>query len=361
MRPALKRGKWNLSELKDIPKNGYKVFSTFHCGGGSTMGYKLSGFEVIGGVEIDPEMMRVYKANHSPKYPFLMGVQDFNKIPRDQIPKELFGIDILDGSPPCSSFSMAGSREKAWGEKKQFREGQAVQVLDDLFFHFIETARILQPKVVIAENVKGLLMGKAKGYVKQIVDLFNLAGYDVQLFLLNAAFMGVPQRRERTFFVARRRDLNMPKISFNFTEPTVSINEAMGDESAIGALESKNTRCYAYWQKCKRGFSFASVHETGSYFSKIRLDPNEPSNTITGHSRNDLFHWNVCASLNDAFFKRVQTFPEDYNFLNLDAGYICGMSVPPFMLNRVSAEVKIQLLDTLKSKVSRAEEMQCVQ
>jgi DNA (cytosine-5)-methyltransferase 1 len=52
--------------------------------------------------------------------------------------KELFDIDILDGSPPCSSFSMSGSREKAWGKNKKFREGQANQVLDDLFFHFIQ-------------------------------------------------------------------------------------------------------------------------------------------------------------------------------------------------------------------------------
>ena len=149
-----KTGHWNLSDLKDIPGNGYKVFSCFHCGGGSTMGYKLSGFDVLGGIEIDPEMMKVYKTNHDPKHSFLMGVQDFNKIQRENIPKELFDLDILDGSPPCSSFSSAGSREKSWGKNKKFREGQSVQVLDDLFFHFIETARILQPKIVVAENVK---------------------------------------------------------------------------------------------------------------------------------------------------------------------------------------------------------------
>jgi hypothetical protein len=63
-----------------------------------------------------------------------MGVQEFNKLPLNKIPADLFELDILDGSPPCSSFSMAGSREKAWGEKKKFREGQAHQVLDDSFF-----------------------------------------------------------------------------------------------------------------------------------------------------------------------------------------------------------------------------------
>ena len=214
----LKTGPWNLTDLKDVPKNGKTVFSCFHCGGGSTMGYKLAGFDVLGGVEIDPDMMAIYRTNHHPKHSFLMGVEQFNKLPREKIPDELFKLDILDGSPPCSSFSMAGSREKAWGEKKRFREGQAEQILDDLFFHFIETARILQPKIVIAENVKGLVIGKAKGYVKQIFQMFNLAGYETQLFLLNAAAMGVPQRRERTFFIARRKGLYQSKVEFRFSE-----------------------------------------------------------------------------------------------------------------------------------------------
>jgi len=188
----LKTGPWKLTDLKDIPKNGKKVFSCFHCGGGSTMGYKLAGFDVLGGVEIDGKMMEIYKENHNPKYSYRMGVADFNKIPNDEIPSDLFGIDILDGSPPCSSFSMAGSRESQWGKEKKFREGQAEQVLDDLFFHFIATAAKLNPKIVVAENVKGLIMGNARGYVKQIFNEFDKIGYDCQLFLLNAAFMGVP-------------------------------------------------------------------------------------------------------------------------------------------------------------------------
>ena len=132
MMNKLINGPWNLKDLDKVEKNSLKVFSCFHCGGGSTMGYKLSGYEVLGGVEIDPEMMNVYKLNHNPKYSYLMGVQDFNQIPDSELPKELFNLDILDGSPPCSSFSMAGSREKAWGKEKQFREGQSKQVLDDL-------------------------------------------------------------------------------------------------------------------------------------------------------------------------------------------------------------------------------------
>ena len=108
-----KIGAWKLSDLKDIKKNNLNVFSCFHCGGGSSMGYKLAGFNVLGGVEIDKEMMAIYRANHKPKYSYLMGVQEFNKL--FEIPEELKNLDILDGSPPCSTFSMAGNREKKMG------------------------------------------------------------------------------------------------------------------------------------------------------------------------------------------------------------------------------------------------------
>lgn len=112
------------------PKNGLKVFSCFACGGGSTMGYKLAGCEVLGCCEIDPRMNKVYVKNHNPKYNYLMDIRDFNKL--DDLPEELYHLDILDGSPPCSTFSMAGQREKAWGVEKRFKEGQKLQTLDDL-------------------------------------------------------------------------------------------------------------------------------------------------------------------------------------------------------------------------------------
>lgn len=84
-------------------------------------------------------------------------------------------MDILDGSPPCSTFSLSGNREKDWGKEKVFREGQTAQVLDTLFFDFIALAKALQPKVVIAENVKVLLMGNASD--EHITDDISQEGY----------------------------------------------------------------------------------------------------------------------------------------------------------------------------------------
>ena len=114
---------WKWTMAKDYPteKNGLKVFSCFACGGGSTMGYKLAGCDVLGCCEIDPKMNEVYVKNHHPKYNFLMDIREFNALPNEKIPAELFDLDILDGSPPCTTFSMAGQREESWGKKKKFR------------------------------------------------------------------------------------------------------------------------------------------------------------------------------------------------------------------------------------------------
>ena len=113
---------WYLKDgypAKGIEKNNLKVFSCFACGGGSSMGYKLAGYDVLGCNEIDKRLIEIYKLNHNPKYAFCEPIQDFKN--RNDLPDELYNLDILDGSPPCSSFSMAGNREKDWGKDKHFR------------------------------------------------------------------------------------------------------------------------------------------------------------------------------------------------------------------------------------------------
>lgn len=301
------------------------------------MGYKLAGFNVLGGVEIDHEMMKIYRANHNPKHSFLMGVGDFNKLPKEKIPAELFDLDILDGSPPCSSFSMAGSREKAWGKKKKFREGQSEQVLDDLFFQFIETARILQPKVVIAENVRGLIMGNARGYVKQIFQMFRHAGYSSQLFLLNSAAMGVPQSRERTFFVSTRNDLGFPKIDLKFSENQITVGEAIrGISPSFSPLSGKSLD---RWNKTKPGnYAMSESGKTFGFMSKE--SQHKPCTTVTASVRN--YHWEEPRPLSGLEIVRIQTFPDDFDFKDSRQQYVCGMSVPPFMMQRIAREVHRQ-------------------
>lgn len=203
--------KWYLKDI--IQDKPVTVFSCFSCGGGSSMGYKRAGFNVIGNLEIDKAINEVYMHNLHPKHNFCMDIRDFVKL--GAYPEDLMSLDILDGSPPCTTFSMAGDREKSWGKYKKFAEGQKLQRLDDLFFEFIKLAAVLRPKIVVAENVVGLLYGNAAGYVNEIIKGFSEIGYSVQIFKLNSAIMDVPQARIRVFFIANRLDLPPLKLAFN--------------------------------------------------------------------------------------------------------------------------------------------------
>jgi DNA (cytosine-5)-methyltransferase 1 len=168
---------WTLKDAKFTKDKG-NVFTCFAGGGGSSLGYKLAGFDVIGFNEIDKKQAGIYQMNNEPKYAFIEPIQDFKL--RNDLPEELYNLDILDGSPPCSTFSISGNREEDWGKARKFREGQQEQVLDTLFFDFIDLAKKLQPKMVIAENVKGILLGEAFQYVKKIYEAFDEAGYIVK-------------------------------------------------------------------------------------------------------------------------------------------------------------------------------------
>jgi len=322
--------KKNLSydwSLKDYPeKNGFTVMSTFACGGGSTMGYKLAGFDVVAANDIDPRMAELYKKNHNPKQFFLCSAKEL--LEREDLPE----VDILDGSPPCSVFSTTGLRDKAWGVKKKFREGQAEQILDDLFFDFIDLAKKLQPKVIVAENVKGMLIGKAKGYTKLIVkEIEAMEGYTVQVFLLNSASMGVPQKRERVFFIANR--LNK-RLVLNFNERPVPFQELVDHSDKTTKLTPLYTK---NWENTIPGTSI------GKYNTEKKIALNRPSATVVSATHN--YHPIYKRKLNDIELTRIGSFPRDYNYLSNSANYVVGMSVPPLMMARIANEIEGQILN----------------
>lgn len=336
---------WKLEDLKKIKKNGLKVFSCFACGGGSTMGYKLAGFDVIGCNEIDPKMNAMYVKNHHPKYNFNTDIRDL--INRG-LPDELYNLDILDGSPPCSVFSMAGKREKGWGIEKTFREGQKKQRLDDLFFYFIDLAKKLKPKVIVAENVKGLIFKKARGYVNEILKRFDKAGYDVQIFLLNSAKMGVPQRRERTFFIARRKDLKLPKMVLNFSEKPITYGEF---KDTSFKLLHKGTDEYKYWHLKKSSDTSlrdAILRETGKNkrFNEKYIKDNMVCGTIV--SKGKILRFDFPAKISNKDIITIQTFPQDYNFCGQNVQYVCGMSVPPIMMKKLAEQIYLQIFKSMR-------------
>lgn len=295
------------------------------------MGYKLAGFDVVAANDIDPEMRDVYLANNHVEKFYCCPIKDLLAI--DDLPK----VDILDGSPPCSTFSIVGVREKAWGVKKKFREGQQEQILDELFFDFIDLAKKMRPPVVIAENVEGMLLGNAKKYVREIYRRFSEIGYTVQIFKLNAATMGVPSRRPRVFFICNRLG---KKINLQFNEPIIPLAEISDNSDTKANL----TQCYLeYWDNAAPG---ASV---GKFMSNRKQLMHRPVDTITATS--SLFHPVYKRELNEIELKLGQTFPVDYKYEKKSVGqspaikYVIGMSVPPVMMAQVANQVAIQLFD----------------
>lgn len=342
--------RWNL--INGYPANGIekhdcKVFGTFVCGGGSTMGYKLAGYDHLGGVEIDPKVAEVYRLNHKPQHLFVEDIRDFNR--RDNLLPELFNLDLLDGSPPCSSFSMAGNREKDWGKQKQFREGQEFQRLDDLVFEYVRTIEKLQPKVALLENVKGLIIGNAKAYAKNLKIAFEAAGYRVQVFLLNAASMGVPQKRERVFFVGQRKDLGLPELKLSFDEKPI----LYGEFRQHGIVEKMSEHAAKGWELKKYGDkTLEDVWKRVDGVSKnwnwtFEYDDKVVS-TITSASASHLLTFEEKKELTKIELQYAGSFPLDYNFNNIDVKYLIGMSVPPVMTAQIGHQIWLQWLSKIK-------------
>lgn len=344
---------WKRTDLNRVKKHGHTVFSTFACGGGSSFGYKMAGYDMVGCNEIDPEMMGFYQANHHPKYPFLEPIQTFKSKP--DLPPELFNLDVLDGSPPCSTFSMSGSREAAWGKEKKFREGQAEQVLSDLFFEYLDLVARLKPKIAVAENVQGMLTGKARGYCKLIMERFVDIGYEPQLFLVNGATMGVPQARERVFFIARRRDLGFPKLKMDFNEAPITFREMSAHlpfQDLQGTAPNELDR--AYWHRTKPGQPYSSV-SGGNYFNHSRLSMDRVSSTITASA--SIKHPEEMRDISWVEVCLIGSYPYDYDFLNVPRSkrvYCVGMSVPPVMMAQIAAKIAEQCFGVPSEQIDEA-------
>jgi len=350
-----KRLSWSLRELDAVPKNGFRVFSTFACAGGSTMGYKRAGFEVVGANDIDEEMAKIYRANHKPGSYFLGSIRDLvDRFRREGVPDALRGLDILDGSPPCTPFSSAkvGRNGREWGKAKAFREGQAVQVLDDLFFSYLELVDVLRPRVFVAENVTGLTAGKAKGYAKEIALISRKIGFSLRVLKIKATTHGVPQKRERLFFIGRREGV-APPLRLPKADRVVTLREAFAglpvrgrgsDMREVGKL----TGTRALWEKCKtksQPMAFSHVHPRGQRFNDYRLCWDAPSVTLT--TQPSLHHPSEPRLLSVRELFRVGSFPDDFRLTKgtrEQARYVVGMSVPPFVMEDLSAAIAEQWL-----------------
>lgn len=335
---------WNLSDPPKVAYHGKKVFGTFVCGGGSSMGYKLAGYNHIGGVEFTEHYASVYKENHKPIHFYLEDIRDFNK--RNDLPEDLYNLDLLDGSPPCAAFSTSGAREKVWGRKSEYEGKQ--QVKDDLVYVYCDTIKKLKPKVALLENVSGLIKGNAKMYAKGVNRKLKEIGYRPQLFLLNAASMGIPQLRPRVFFIALRNDIKLPKLelSFNCKQVGFEATKKYWDDADNKNWDISKYANGKFWEETKIGFNH---HKR---FGVNKPDPNKPCPTIlesqSGLGKAVTYHPYQKRQLNYKEVRLLSTFPLDYNFLDVNPISVMGRSVLPVMMANISHQIYLQWLSKIK-------------
>jgi DNA (cytosine-5)-methyltransferase 1 len=181
----------------------------FAGAGGMTLGFEQAGFDVLAAVEIDP----IHCATHEYNFPFWSVLcRSVTEIKGEEI-RSLSSlgdreIDVVFGGPPCQGFSLIGKRS-----------------LDDprnrLVFHFLRLIVELKPKFFVMENVRGMTIGKHRQFLQEILSEFRENGYEVaeNYQVLNSAYYGVPQNRERLFLLGCRQDLPLPQYPQAITEP----------------------------------------------------------------------------------------------------------------------------------------------
>jgi DNA (cytosine-5)-methyltransferase 1 len=224
-----------MGEIRERQRNGYSVVSTFSGCGGSCLGFAIEGYTTLFASEFVPAAAETYRANF-PGVP--LDTRDIRSVSADEIlamiGKSRGEIDVLEGSPPCASFSTAGKREEGWNRVNKYSD--TAQRVDDLFFEFVRILDGLQPRVFVAENVSGLVKGVAKGYFKRILTAMKATGYNVEARVLDAQWLGVPQMRQRVIFVGVRNDLDV-RPAFPVPLPyRYSVRDALPDLAMVAAI-----------------------------------------------------------------------------------------------------------------------------
>ena len=374
--------------MKDVmdasAQNKFNVISLFAGGGGSSTGYRLAGGNVLCVNEFVEAARDTYREN----YPYtkilssdikqLTG-QDF----LDATALEAGELDILDGSPPCSAFSVAGKlshstagkHSDGWGQTKNYSDGKMVENIEDLFFEFLRVAKEIQPKVIIGENVAGLTVGEAKQYFNKIQNTFEEIGYDVSAKVLDSRYFGVCQTRTRVFFIGIRNDitekigltfLNISSIFPTGSKDVIPLGQALEgleyDEEEVKMLTEKFSKT-AYWrdtgskmpQNPAKVLTGMDYHHKGHHFNLKRVSLKVPAPTLTAMGSNDTtagaFHWSEPRKLTIGELKRIQSLPDDFKLTgkwNQKSERI-GRMVPPILLKEIADSVYEKVIKVYKN------------
>lgn len=327
-----------------------KLISLFSGAGGLDLGFHKAGFETVTANEYDAKICPTFRANF-PNVNLIEG--DIRNIPSEEFADNVSGII---GGPPCQSWSEAGTLKGIEDARGQ------------LFYEYIRILKDKQPLFFVAENVSGMLAKRHSEAVNRFMKLFDEAGYDVNLKMLNANDYDVPEDRDRVFYIGFRKDLNIH--NFEYPEPLKhkpTLREAIWDlkETAIPAKEKNKTN----GEICA-----VPNHEyfIGSY-STIFMSRNrvrswdEPGFTVQASGRQCQLHpqapkmeklgpnlqrfipgqEHLYRRMTVREVARVQSFPDEHKFIYDDVNYgykMIGNAVPV----NLAYHVAMQIIKTLK-------------
>ncbi len=329
----------------------WTLISLFSGAGGLDRGFHNAGFKTLVANEFDPKICPTFRANF-PDVDLIEG--DIRKIPSERFPQ---GVTGIIGGPPCQSWSEAGSLKGIEDARGQ------------LFYEYIRILRDTKPLFFVAENVSGMLAKRHSAAVDGFMKLFDEAGYDVNLKMLNANDFDVPEDRDRVFYIGFRKDLQI--ADFKYPTPISSkptLRDAIWDlkDSAIPAKEKNKTN----GDECS-----VPNHEyfIGAY-SPIFMSRNrvrswdEPGFTVQASGRQCQLHpqapkmiklapnVQVFAEGSEHLYRRmsvrevarVQSFPDDYIFIYNDVNYgykMIGNAVPVNLAYHVAMQIKKTLME----------------
>lgn len=317
--------------------------STFAGTGGSSLGYSMAGFRELLAVEMDKHAVKNFRLNFADVPVF---ADDIKNLSVDRI-FDLTGIkegelSLFDGSPPCQGFSQAGKR----------------QMTDDRNFLFREFVRLLKglmPKVLVMENVSGMVKGKMKLFFAEIIRELKAAGYRVKASLFNTKYFGVPQSRERIIFIGVRNDLEIEPSFPSAKYRAINLREAVEGIDSVGVPLSGKIREIGKYAIPGEYFSTTNQrlgNNSTAHFSTVKLQWDKTCPTITKTMRENLaglVHPDENNMLSIAAIKRCGSFPDEVKLVgpNREQWARVGNSVPPLFMMHIAEHIKANILNSL--------------
>lgn len=322
------------------------LISLFSGAGGLDRGFHNAGFRTEIANEYDPKICPTFRANF-PDVNLIEG--DIRNITEDQFPQHPEGII---GGPPCQSWSEGGSLRGIEDARGQ------------LFYEYIRILRATQPYFFVAENVSGMLAERHAEAVRGFLHLFDEAGYDVNLKMLNANDYGVPEDRDRVFYIGFRKDLNIHDFEYpEPVEPKPTLRDAIWDlqNTAIPALDKNKTNgegCFvANHEYFVGGFSsiFMSRNRVRSWDEpgftvqasgrQCQLHPQAPKMVKIGPNLQQFVPGREedYRRMTVREVARVQSFPDDHVFIYDDVNYgykMVGNAVPVNLAYHVAMAIR---------------------